>query len=116
MMSLKFLNAVNNEIARQAAREGLVPYVPFSPNEVDTPFFCPNIGTLKPRGWRKTRATWFVDKTGHGESWELALTWKEFRRQMAGYILRHPGHGFAITEEGECQVVVSAFRRIGPAV
>ncbi len=26
---------------------------------------------------------------------------------------RHPQHGFAITEEGECQIVVSAFRRVG---
>ena len=50
MMSLEVLEAVNNEIARKAARQGLVPYVPFSPNEVDTPFSFPNIGTLKPRG------------------------------------------------------------------
>ncbi len=111
MMSLEVLEAVNNEIARQAAREGLVPYVPASADEATSPFFCPNIGTLKPRGWTKTSASWFVDKTGHGESWELALTWREFRRQLAGYLLRHTRHGFAITEEGECQVVVSAFRR-----
>ena len=113
MMSLEVLRAVNAEIAQQAAREGLVPYVPASADEATTPFFCPNIGTLKPRGWRKAGASWFVDKTGHGETWEPALTWKEFRRQLAGYILRHPGHGFAITEEGEFQVVISAFRRVG---
>jgi len=112
MMSLEVLEAVNNEIARKAARQGLVPYVPFSPNEVDTPFSFPNIGSLKPRGWRKTGATWFVDKTGHGLDWEPALTWRQFRRQLAGYLLRHPGHGFAVTEEGEFQVVVSAFRRV----
>ena len=113
MMSLEVLEAVNNEIARKAARERLVPYVPFSANEATSPFSFPNIGSLKPHGWKKTGVTWFVDKTGHGESWELALTWKEFRRQLAGYLLRHPGHGFAVTEEGECQVVVSAFRKIG---
>jgi hypothetical protein len=112
MMSLEVLEAVNNEIARQAAREGLVPYVPVSADEAVTPFFCPNIGSLQPRGWKKTDANWFVDKTGHGEPWELALTWRQFRRQLAGYLLRHPGHGFAVTEEGECQVVVSAFRRV----
>ena len=113
MMSLEVLVAVNNEIARQAAREGLVPYIPSSPAEATTPFFCPNIGTLNPRGWRKPEASWFVDKTGHGFDWEPAYTWQQFRRQLAGYLLRHPGYGFAITEEGEFQVVVSAFHKIG---
>lgn len=112
MMSLEVIVAVNNEIARQAAREGLVPYVPFSADEAVTPFAFPNIGSLKPRGWRNTGMTWFVDKTGHGETWEPALTWRQFRQRLTGYILRHPGHGFAIVEEGEFQVVVSAFRRV----
>ena len=31
MMSIETLIAVNNEIAQEAAREGLVPYVPFRP-------------------------------------------------------------------------------------
>ena len=112
MMSLEVIVAVNQQIARQAAKEGLVPYIPANADEVDTPFFCPNIGSLKPRGWKKTGASWFVDKTGHGESWEPALTWQQFRRQLTGYILRHARHGYAITEEGECQVVVSAFTRV----
>lgn len=111
MMSLEVLAAVNAEIAQQAAREGLVPYVPISADEMKSPFTFPNIGSLKPFGWKKTGTNWFVDKTGHGESWEPALTWRQFRQQLAGYILRHPDHGFAITEEGECQVVVSAFRK-----
>ena len=112
MMSLEVLIAVNNEIAQKAAREGLVPYAPSSADEVESPFSFPNIGTLKLRGWRKTGATWFVDKTGHGQPWEPALTWAQFRQQLAGYILRHPTHGFAVVEEGECQCVVAAFRRV----
>ena len=111
MMSIEVLVAVNNEIARKAAKQGLVPFVPFSPNEVESPFSFPNIGTLKPRGWVKTSTTWFVDKTGHGDMGarpDLAAV----PPQLAGYILRHPRYGFAITEEGEFQVVVSAFRRI----
>jgi hypothetical protein len=112
MMSVEVFIAVNNEIAQKAAREGLVPYVPISADEIESPFTFPNIGSLEPEAWEKTGASWFVDKTGHGESWEPALTWRQFRRQLAGYILRHPGHGYAITEEGECQVVVSAFRRV----
>ncbi len=112
MMSVEVIIAVNNEIAQQAAREGLVPYVPASADEVDTPFTFPNIGSLEPEGWEKTGTNWFVDKWGLGLDWELALTWGQFRRQLAGYLLRHPDHGFAITEEGECQVVVSAFRQV----
>ena len=113
MMSLDVIAAVNNDIAQRAAQQGLVPYVPVNADEATSPFFCPNIGSLQPRGWRKTSASWFVDKTGHGFDDEPALTWKQFRRQLAGYLLRHPGHGFAITEEAEFQCVVSAFRRIG---
>jgi hypothetical protein len=111
-MSLEVIRYVNNEIARQAAKEGLVPYVPGSADEATSPFIFPNIGYLKPRGWQRTGASWFVDKTGDGFDWEPALTWKQFRQRLAGYLLRHPGHGFAITEEGECQVVVSAFRKV----
>ena len=112
MMSVEVLVAVNNQIARTAAKQGLYPYVPSDIEEVTSPFFCPNIGSLKPRGWKKTGETWFVDKTGHGETWEPSLTWQQFRRQVAGYILRHSSHGFAITQESEFQVVVSAFKRI----
>jgi len=112
MMSIEVLRHVNNEIARQAAREGLVPYVPISADEATSPFIFPNIGSLKPRGWKKTDASWFVDKTGRGFDWEPALTWRQFCQRLAGYLLRHPRHGFAITEEGECQIVVSAFRKV----
>ena len=113
MMSLEVIRQVNNEIARNAARQGLFPYVPVSAAEATTPFFCPNIGTLKPRGWKRTGASWFVDKTGHGLDSEPALTWAQFRRQLAVYLLRHPSHGFAIVEEGEFQVILAAFRKIG---
>jgi hypothetical protein len=112
MMSLEVIAAVNNEIAREAARQGLSPYAPVSADEAVSPWFCPNIGSLKPRGWQRTGQTWFVDKTGHGLDWEPALTWAQFRRRLTGYILRHPGHGFAITEEGEFQLTVAAFRRV----
>ena len=114
MMSLEVLRHVNNEIARKAAREGLFPYAPVDLDEVAhcTPFTFPNIGYLKLRSWRRTGATWFCDKTGHGLDWEPALTWAQFRRQIAGYLLRHPDHAFAVVEEGEFQIVVAAFSRV----
>ena len=113
MMSIEVLIAVNNEIAQEAARRGLVPYVPINADEVRSPFAFPNIGSLKPRGWRRTGQTWFVDKTGHGLESEPALTWTQFRRHLAIYLLRHPSHGFAIVEEGEFQVVIGAFTKTG---
>jgi len=114
MMSLEVIIAINQEIAREAAAEGLVPYVPFSVEELDLcpSFPFPTIGYLQPDGWKKTDQHWFVDKFGCGLPWEPALTWDHFRRELRRYILRHPGHGFAITEEGEFQLVVSAFRRV----
>jgi hypothetical protein len=114
MISLHAIIALNNEIAREAAQEGLVPYVPFNADEVDyyPPFPFPDIGYLEPDGWEKTGNSWFVDKTGHGLDSEPALTWEQFKKKLVGYILHHPKHGFAITEEGGCQVVITAFRRV----
>jgi hypothetical protein len=114
MMSLEVIAAVNNEIAQEAARQGLYPYAPADLDEVAhcTPFTFPNIGYLKLRSWKKTGETWFVDKTGRGQPWEPALTWTRFRRRLAGYFLRHPDHAFAVVEEGECQCVVAAFMKV----
>ena len=44
------------------------------------------------------------------------MTWTQFRSRLAGYLLRHTSHGFAIVEEGEFQVVIEAFWKIGRAV
>ena len=111
MMSLEVIRQVNEDIAQQAAEKGLVPYVPFNVEEVDSypPFRFPNLGYLEPEGWEKTETSWFVDKTGGGRDYEPALTWSQFKRRMRQYISQHPGYGFAITEEGECQVYISAF-------
>jgi len=111
MMSLDVIRRVNEEIAAEAAQRGLVPFVPDSAQDVDhwPPFPLPNLGYLEPEGWLKTETSWFVDKTGGGRDYEPALTWSQFKRRMRQYISQHPGHGFAITEEGECQVYISAF-------
>lgn len=112
MMSLEVIIAVNEQIAAEAAAEGLFPFVPNGPDDVDRwpPFPIPNLGYHEPDGWEKTD-NWFVDKTGVGRSDEPALTVEQFKRQLRRYILENPGQGFAISEEGECQVVISAFRR-----
>src|SRR5438045_2761413 len=112
MMSLDVIVALNEEIAAEAAQNDLVPFVPDGPESVDRwpPFPIPNIGYHKPDGWKRTDQEWFVDKSGFGRPGEPALTVEQLKRELRSYIARHPGHGFAITEEGEFQLYISAFR------
>jgi hypothetical protein len=114
MMSLRAIIAVNQEIAAEAAQERLVPYVPFNLDEIDfwPPIPFPNLGYFEPDGWEKTDQSWFVDKTGVGRSKEPAMTLDQFKRAIREYVRKNPGHGFAITEEGEFQATISAFRPI----
>jgi hypothetical protein len=114
MMSLAVIRLVNEDIAQQAARERLVPYVPWDANEAEHWRRCPlpNLGYFEPPGWERLEASWFIDKTGVGQDWEPALTWKQFRRQLSEYVAENPGHGFGIVEEGVFQCVVAAFRSV----
>ena len=112
MMSLDAIRSVNQEIAAEAAERDLVPYVPFNADEIDgwPPIPFPNLGYHEPDHWVKTDTTWFVDKSGRGYDWEPALTVEKFKNELRRYVTKHPGHGFAITEEGPFQVYISAFR------
>jgi hypothetical protein len=115
MMGLETLIAVNNQIAREAARRRLVPYVPSDASEVDgwrnLPFEFPNIGYLEPRGWEKVES-WFVDKYGRGLESEPAITHRRLKLILREYIEANPEHGFAVVEEGQFQVVVSVFKPV----
>lgn len=111
MMSLDVLVAVNNRIARRAARSRLVPYVP-SLEEIDHGRFdFPNLGYHVPEGWQKVES-WFVDKFGVGRESEPAVTHRRLREILRGYITDNPGHGFGISEEGQFQMFVSAYRPV----
>ena len=114
MMSLETIHRLNTEIAVEAAEQEQRPLV-LTADELDycPPFPIPDLGHLEPNGWERTDATWFVDKTGHGHEWEPALTIEQFKRELRKYVADHPGHGFAIVEEGEFQVYVAAFRPVG---
>ena len=57
MMSLEVLEAVNRDIRSAGGTEGARPLFPAGADEVDSPWFCPNIGSLKPRGWKRTGQT-----------------------------------------------------------
>jgi hypothetical protein len=66
---------------------------------------------LEPNGWEKVES-WFLDKYGVGLESEPAITHRRLKNILRDYIKTNPGHGFAVTEEGQFQVVVSAFRPV----
>ena len=110
MMSLSTIIAVNEEIAARALQAKRTPFVPDGPDDVDRwpPFPFPNLGYYEPEGWEQVES-WFVDKTGVGYESEPAMTHRALKETLRHYIADNLGHGFAITEEGEFQLVISAF-------
>ena len=116
MMSIAAIHWVNEEIAAEAASESRIPYVPWTAIEVDgwDSFPFPNLGYYVPPDWEKTDQHWFVDKSGVGLDWEPALTIEQFRQQLRLYAEENPDHGYAISEEGEFQLYVSAYQRTDP--
>jgi hypothetical protein len=118
MMGLEHVIVINRESAVQARLKPRRPHVPDGVDEVDRypPFPFPNLGSYVPAEWEITDDHWFVDKSGRGHDWEPALSVRQFRDALRDYVTCHPGHGFAITEEGMFQAVVSAMRRSRHAV
>ena len=129
MMSIGAIIALNDEIAREAARVHKVPYVPFGLEEVDLyltevkgkgvtlGFPFPNLGYHRPKGWKRVgegyhgEGTWFVQKDWGGCEGEPALTHEQFKKLLREYVAEHPDHGFAVVEEGPFQFYIAAFKR-----
>jgi hypothetical protein len=114
MFSLEVIYHLNQQAAKKARKSRKTPFVPDGPKEVENwpPFPFPLLGDYDPPGWERTGDTWFCDKSGWGEPGEPALTWEQLKNQLQDYIAEHPGHGFGITEEGQFQLYVTAFRPI----
>lgn len=113
-MSLESIIAINNEVAATAAEEGRQPHVPAGPEEMDSypPFPFPALDGYVPAGWEVADGSWFVSRMEEARGAEPALDVEQFRKALREYVTDHRGHGFAITEEGPFQVVVSAMRRV----
>jgi hypothetical protein len=111
MFSLEVINYLNQQAARKARRHRQKPFVPSGPGAVDAmpPFPFPSLGDFDPPEWERTDDSWFCDKTGWGRADEPALTIVQLKHQLRCYIAENPGHGFAITEEGQFQLYVTAF-------
>ena len=113
MWCLETINYLNRQAGKKARKRGKSPFVPAGPEKVENwpPFPFPNLGDYNPPGWEQTQS-WFCDKTGWGESSEPALTVQQLKNELQEYIAENPGHGFAIVEEGQFQLYVSAFRPV----
>jgi len=93
---------MNQQIAVQD--QLLVPVVPANARIIEgwPPFPFPDLSGFEPAGWERTETKWTVG--------EAALTAQQFRLAIQHHNAKHPGHGYAITDVRERQVVVSAFR------
>lgn len=114
MMSTEQIAELADEAAERAALEGLQPYVPWDAEEVrrwgaDRPIPIPNLGSLRPEGW-KLEEHRMADKTGWGDESEPAMT----VGQLQDWVIEHMGtsQGYAIIEEGQFQVVIGRFANL----
>lgn len=118
MMSLATIRAMSADIAQEAAIEDRRPFAPTKDDFVlwraeRRGVKIPNFGDYVPEGWerRDEETWWFVDKSGFGAEDEPCLTFNQFLDALEAYHEDHPGHGFAIVEEGQFQLYVAPFVR-----
>lgn len=104
MLSLEYIQALQDEDTRKAKKEGLVPYIAKVYGDKGT-YNVPRLGLWVPDGYEVTN-TYFVDKTGLGTDREPALTVNQFLRQVK------KGYGYAIKEEGQFQIYIREFKKI----
>lgn len=115
MMSLATIRALSAETGTRAKRRKETPWHPETIEDitVDNILKITNLGSYEPGGWKRTDQEWFVDSSGFGGEYEPALTPGALVRAMKAYFATHPTAGFAITEEGQFQLYITAFEYIG---
>jgi len=107
MLDLEQIQAISRDAAKEAAKEGKIPFVVWQEDLQDIPPFpFPFLGDYVPAGWQKVEE-YFVDSTGFGTQGEAALTISQFLEKIT------PGHGYAITQSGEFQVKVGEYVKVG---
>ncbi len=118
MMDMATVRYYARKAGSVARREALKPFEPESLEDINPSnpgFKVPNLGTYVPAGWRRTEDVWFVDKTGRGREGEPALTIPQFVEKVREYFANHPTAGYGVVFEGEFQVYVAAFEKVGEA-
>lgn len=79
-------------------------------DEVKPPFSIPFVGDADFAAWTRTKRYWFVDSSGFGAPDEPALMPDAFTLELKRYIMDNPSHAYGITETGQFQLYVVAFR------
>jgi len=105
MMSLTLIERLSREAGERAANKEREPFVAFVDKD-EAVVKCPNFGDYVPDGWKLIDRL-FVDKSGFGTVGELALTIKQFIAKVKG------GLGYAIIEEGQFQLYIGVFEKVG---
>ena len=110
MWSLEVINYLNRQTGKTARKRGVLPAGP--ENVENWPRFHSQRWetTTRQVGSRlKAGSAIKPDGVVTGRHDEPALTWEQLKRQLQEYIAENPGHGFAITEEGQFQLYITAF-------
>jgi len=106
MMSLEQIRALSAERAREAAEEGMEPFIVWEDDlKAIPPFPFPFLGDYVPEGWKMV-TEYFVDSSGFGEEGEGALTAEQFASKIV------VGRGYAVTEAGQFQVYVGEYEKV----
>lgn len=112
MMSAEVIKDFQRQAARRASKDKLHPYIVWPGDQarwmaeleagtLRLPF--PNLGTYRPKGWKPTGRTLFVDKSGMGREDEPALTVRGMIEELT------VDKAYAIIEEGQFQVYLGEF-------
>ena len=107
MMSGEAIRALNRKMTQKANRLHLCPG---EAPEDGVLGHCPWLGDHLEPGWAKVGEPMFVDKSGLGRPDEPAMTQDAFLKRV------RKGYGYGIVEEGQFQVYVQEYERVGERV
>lgn len=109
--------SINADAALAAAAKNLVPFIPWDAREINNigiDFFrsIPNIGSLDiSETWDEVESV-LVDSSGCGQPGEPALTLDAALEFVIKHASKSAKRGFALTSQGQFQVVLSVFDKI----
>lgn len=104
MMSLESIEQLSREAGERAAIEEREPLIAFVDKD-EAVVKCPNLGDYVPNGWKLINRL-FVDKMGFGADGRC-LTVDQFIKKVKS------GLGYAIVEEGQFQLYIGVFEKVG---
>ncbi len=110
MMSIEYIEQVNNDMAETAKFRGTEPSrLPF-PTVIEDLRAIPHLGDYVPDGWKRVN-TYFVDSSGVGQEGEAALTFRQFVDIVGRTSPEDDTTGWAIISAGQFQVNIGQFVR-----